>query len=124
MVTLTSCEYVDNSLKVKNTKPYRITVRAFDKGRPSFNGPYYYIRNDNVIGPQNVGHLGLFTQHWRDVVNKLPGKRLQFIVFKVDTIEKYKDSLTMYQLFDQKKYDGLMSYSLDNLEEQNWLVTY
>ncbi len=124
-LALVNCEYVDNSLKIKNSRSYAITAQTFDKGRPEFNLPPYYLRADVIIKPQDEGgNFGLFCLHWPDVVERLPNKQLQIVIFRVDTVNKYKDSLTMYQLFNLKNYDALKTYSFDELEGQNWLLTY
>ena len=125
IVLLMSCDPVDNRLKFLNLSRDSIVVQI---SNDSLNFPFnnYAFYETTIISPDSTLKISkMGSDHaMEDYINEGQSKRLFAVVFQIDTINKYQHSMTLDSLLKKKKYNDLSSYSIKELTQHNWIISY
>ncbi|MBA2611487.1 MAG: hypothetical protein H0U95_05925 [Bacteroidetes bacterium] len=119
-----SITYVNNS-----TKKISVVCNTNSKSdRYSFME--FYIDSSRYILPKNeyVDRGGLDQNHFHKLLRASPTHKLFIYIFNVDSLIKYhKVDQKFYQMpkfIQQKMYDTLYAFSLEQLDSLKWIVAY
>lgn len=121
LLTLTGgCEFYDLRLRVKNDfdKPVCVEIVSNDLSYiKQVNDAQYYI--NAKIDPQEIRSFSKSGKEgWEYFIEKTNDKKLNILVFDLDTLVKYEN---MFLLLEMKKYK-VFSYRKDELEKMNWEI--
>lgn len=114
------CDYYDDRLQVQNSTSHVVAVETFLDSIPTLrelNKTEYYLRNN--IGPHETGRLieKGSTKGWSYRIERSNNKRLNLIVFNIDSLEKYGvDSLISLRIYNR------YMFSERELDGKNWKV--
>lgn len=118
---LLGCEFYDFRLIVVNKSACSISVDHLDSSQEpnanELNSAYHYI--EMQIDTNSERRMRVDGRDgWSNSIRSNKNGKLNLIVFRTDSIKKYK---SIEALLNKKMYT-IYSFSLDQLEFQNWKV--
>ena len=116
-----SCDFYDYRLTIINNTGSSICVETFHNAEPvsdELNQTEYYL-SDEITSNTNRKLMETGRNGWEDRIDKSPNKKLNLVVFKIDSIKKYGN---INYLLENKIYD-LYTFSKKELEEKKWKIS-
>jgi hypothetical protein len=91
---------------------------------PNENDVAFYLSNQSITKPDSSRDIiRLGGKHsWLDYIEEGKTKKLFLYVFESDTLEKYNNTYSMYELVSRHKFLKVLTYSEDNLDKINWRI--
>lgn len=125
IIILTSCDFLNNgkdTINFINSSPNEVSVAHLHTDS-LFNHTEFYI--SNCVLPNNSYKLELVDYDaWIRLIEKNEDKKLKVYIFLTDTLKKYRKDFTIKQLILLQKYDSILKYSEQDLDELNWKIIY
>lgn len=120
LLLLCSCEYYDNRLQIVNQTGQEIAVETYSDTIPEFPSrnktPVYWnariLRNDTMKLTE-YGKNG-----WVFALSKSRNRKLNLIVYNIDSLLKYESIDTLIKKRIYKRYEQ----SEDELNKNNWII--
>lgn len=120
LVLLNACDYYDNRLRVINHTNGDITVETYSDTVPEFpsiNKTAFYL--SKIAAPEdtlNITEIG--TNGWPFAIARSKNKRLNLIVYSVDSLRKYQSIDTLINRHIYDRYE----FSENELNDKNWTI--
>ena len=89
------------------------------------NNVAFYLSDQSITRPdstRDIIRLG-GKDAWHNYIEEGKAKKLFLYVFDTDTLKKYNNVYSMYELVSQHRFFKLLTYSENYLNKVNWQVT-
>jgi hypothetical protein len=120
LIFLSACDYYDNRLRIVNHTKSKITVGTYNDTIPDFPSAgktEFYLRRlaepGDTLEVTEIGKNG-----WPFVIARSWNKKLNLIVYSVDSLLKYQSIDTLIKKEIYERYE----FSEEELKTKNWVV--
>lgn len=120
LMFLSACDYYDNRLQIVNRTNGEITAGTYSDTIPDFPSigkTEFYLRirtvPDDTLELTAIGKKG-----WPFTIARSKNKRLNLIVYSVDSLRKYQSIDTLIKKRIYNRYE----FSEQELKDKNWIV--
>jgi hypothetical protein len=120
---ITGCDYQDVRLKIVNKSNMPIAVvTTNNRLDTTFNNVEYYIREQIYMDKtKNLKKIGN-SDAWNYYIKEGQTQTLYLFVFPIDTLEKYRNILSIQSLIGANRYCSYKSFSISQLDSLRWEI--
>ena len=113
-------------LSITNKADKNISVLYTNHSHEAENNIAYYTSTQNIIMPDSSYDIITLggKNAWHEYIKAGKTKTLYIYVFSVDTLKKYDESSSIYEIVDQHKYLKLLSYTEADLNKISWHIVF
>lgn len=125
---LYSCGYdIKNNydmLLINKSRKEISLIYSNDTNVQTKNNVAYYLSEQSATQPDSsriIFKIG-GKNAWHDYIESGKAKRLYFYIFETDTLKKYNNVFSMYDLVMRRKFIRALSYSESELHKVHWKI--